>query len=187
MHQVRGMTTLSLGVNYLDRLVPRSAGKVTGGALFWTLIINKSCLFFPPFPFLNDESHCSVTNLCPTLCDPMDGSMSGLPIPHHLPEFAQVYVHWIGDAIQPSHPLSPSSAFSLSLHQGLFQWVGSLYQLAKVLELQHQIKVLHPKCASQIFSQSMVAFLHAVFQKECLHLINSNLFIFSFMSLILLF
>ena len=45
------MTTLSLGVNYLDRLVPRSAGKVTGGALFWTLIINKSCLFFPPFPF----------------------------------------------------------------------------------------------------------------------------------------
>ena len=130
---------------------------------------------------------CLVAKSCPTLLDPMDCSMPGPPVPHHLPEFAQVYVHWIGDAIQPSHPLSPSSAFSLSLHQGLFQWVGSLYQLAKVLELQHQIKVLHPKCASQIFSQSMVAFLHAVFQKECLHLINSNLFIFSFMSLILLF
>ena len=130
---------------------------------------------------------CLVAKSCPTLLGPMDCSMPGLPVPHRLPEFAQVYVHWIGDAIQPSHPLSPSSAFSLSLHQGLFQWVGSLHQLAKVLELQHQIKVLHPKYALQIFSQSMVAFLCAVFQKEFLHLINSNLFIFSFMSLTLLF
>ena len=92
------------------------------------------------FPFLNDESHCSVTNLCLTLCDPMDGSMSGLPIPHHLPEFAQVYVHWIGDAIQPSHPLSLSSALNLSQHQSLFQWVSSSHQVANGLEfqLQHQ-------------------------------------------------
>ena len=55
------------------------------------------------------------------LCDPMDCSMPGLPVPHHLPEFAQVHVHCIGDTIQPSHPLTPSSALSLSQHQRLFQ------------------------------------------------------------------
>ena len=51
---------------------------------------------------------CSVTKSCPTLRDPMDCSMPGSPVPHHLPEFAQVHVHWIGDTIQPSHPLLPS-------------------------------------------------------------------------------
>ena len=67
----------------------------------------------------------------------MDCSTPGLPVPHHLLEFAQVHVHCIGDAIQLSHPLVPSSpsAFSLSQHQGLFQW--SLQQVTKVLELQH--------------------------------------------------
>ena len=81
---------------------------------------------------------CSVTKLCPTLCDPMDCSTPGLLVPHHLPEFAQVHVHWISEAIQPSHPLSPSSrsAFNVSQHQGLFQWVSCLHQMAKVLELQ---------------------------------------------------
>ena len=65
---------------------------------------------------------CSVTQLCPTLCDPMDCSTPGLPVLHHLPEFAQTHVHSVSDAIQPSHPLlSPSpSAFSLSQHQGIF-------------------------------------------------------------------
>ena len=84
----------------------------------------------------------SVTQSSPTLCDPMDCSMPGLPIDHQLPEFIQTYVHWVGDAIQPSHPLlSPSPpAFNLSQHQGLFQWVSSSFQVAKVLEfqLQHQ-------------------------------------------------
>ena len=57
----------------------------------------------------------SATQSCPTLCDPMDCSMPGLPVHHQLPEFAQTHVHWIGDAIQSPHPLSsPSSAFSLS-------------------------------------------------------------------------
>ena len=76
---------------------------------------------------------CSVTKLCLTLCDPMDWSMSGYPIPHYFLESAQVHVHWISDATQPSHPLLLSSpfAFNLSQHQGLFQWVGSLYQVAK--------------------------------------------------------
>ena len=67
----------------------------------------------------------------------MDGSMPGFPVPLHLLEFAHIHAHWISDAIQPSHPLLPSSsAFSLSQHQGLFQWVGSSHQVAKVLELQ---------------------------------------------------
>ena len=69
-----------------------------------------------------------------------DCSTPGFPVLHHLPEFAQTHVHWISDAIQPTHPLSPPSpsAFSLSQHQDLFQWVVSLHQVAKVLELQLQ-------------------------------------------------
>ena len=78
---------------------------------------------------------CSVAKSCPTLCNLMDCSTPGLPVFHHLLEFAQVHVHWIGDAIQPSHPLSSPSppAFHLSQHQGLFQWVCCSYQVAEVL------------------------------------------------------
>ena len=80
---------------------------------------------------------CSVTKSCPTLWDSMDCSMPGSSVLHCLPEFAQIHVHWVSDAIQQSHPLLPSSpfAFNLSQHQGLFQWVSSLHQVAKVLEL----------------------------------------------------
>ena len=84
----------------------------------------------------------SVAQSCPTLCNPMDCSMPGLPVHHQLPEFTQTHVHWVGDTIQPSHPLlSPSSpTFNFPQHQGLFQWVSSLHQVVKVLEfqLQHQ-------------------------------------------------
>ena len=82
----------------------------------------------------------SVSQSCLTLCDPVDCSTAGLPVHHQLPEFAQTHVHWIRDAIQPSHPLlSPSPpTFNLSQLQGLFQWVISLHQVAKVLELQLQ-------------------------------------------------
>ena len=84
----------------------------------------------------------SVTQSCLTLEDPMDCSMPGFPAHHQLPELVQTHVHWAGDAIQPSHPLSSSSppAFNLSQHQGLFQWVSSSHQAAKVLkfQLQHQ-------------------------------------------------
>ena len=64
-------------------------------------------------------------------------SLPGLPIHHQLPEFIPTHVHWVGDAIQPSHPLSSPSppAFNLSQHQGLFQWVSSLHQVDKLLEL----------------------------------------------------
>ena len=82
----------------------------------------------------------SVAQSCPTLCDPMNCSMPGLPVHHQLPEFTQTHVHWVGDAIQPSHPLSSPSppAPSPSQHQGLFQWVNSLHEVAKVLEFQLQ-------------------------------------------------
>ena len=75
-----------------------------------------------------------------TLYYPMDCSAPGLPVLYDLPEFAQTYAHWVGDAIQTSHPLSSSSqpALNLSLHQGLFQWVSSSHQVTKVLEHQHQ-------------------------------------------------
>ena len=80
----------------------------------------------------------SVTQLCPTLSDPMDCSTPGSPVHHQLPELAQTHVHWVGDAIQPSHPqLSPSPpAFNLSQHQGLFQGVSFSHQVAKVLKFQ---------------------------------------------------
>ena len=75
----------------------------------------------------------SVTQLCPTLSDPMDCSTPGLPVHHQLPELAQTHIHWVGDAIQPSYLLSPPSpAFNLIQLQGLFQWVSSLHQVASV-------------------------------------------------------
>ena len=84
----------------------------------------------------------SDTQLCPTLCDPMDCSTPGLPVHHQLPEFTRTHVHWVGNAIQPSHPLSSHSppAFNLSQHQGFFKWVSSSHYVIKVLEfqLQHQ-------------------------------------------------
>ena len=78
---------------------------------------------------------CSVAWSCPTLFDTMDCSTPGFPVLHHLSEFAQTRVHWVGDAIQPSHPLSSPSSPTLyfSQHQGLFQWVGSSHRVAKVL------------------------------------------------------
>ena len=77
---------------------------------------------------------------CVWLCNPTDCSAPRFPVLHCFPEFAQARVRGLGAAIQPSHPLSPPSppALSLSQHQGLFQWVSSSHQVAKVLELQHQ-------------------------------------------------
>ena len=80
-----------------------------------------------------------------TLCDPMDHSTPGLPVHHQIPEFTQTHVHWVSDAIQPSHSLSSPSppTFNLSQHQGLFQWVSSSHQVAKVLEFQLQHQSFH--------------------------------------------
>ena len=82
----------------------------------------------------------SVSQLCLTLWDPMDCSTPGFPVLHQLPELPQTHVHWVGDAIQLSYPLSSPSppAFNLSKHQGLFKWVSSSHQVVKLFQLQHQ-------------------------------------------------
>ena len=86
--------------------------------------------------------HSSVAKSSLTLCSPGDCSMPESPVLHYLLDSAQIHVHWVSDAIQPSHPLPPLSpfAFNLSQHQGLFKWAVSSHQVAKVLEpqLQHQ-------------------------------------------------
>ena len=100
-----------------------------------------SCVSQFCYPKLN-PSESSVTQLCPTLCDPMHCSMPGFLVHHQLPEVAQTLLHRVGDAIQPSHPLLTSSppAFHLSQHQEIFQWVSSSHQVAKILafKFQHQ-------------------------------------------------
>ena len=80
----------------------------------------------------------SVAQSCLTLCDPLNRSTPGLPVHHQLPESTQTHVHWVGDAIQPSHPGSSPSppALNPSQHQSLFQWVNSSHEVAKVLEFQ---------------------------------------------------
>ena len=88
----------------------------------------KSELFFENFSVYIMSQFNSVTQLCATLCDPINSSTPGHPVHHQLPEFSQTHVHRVGDAIQPFHPLSSPSlpASSPSQHQGLFQWVNSL-------------------------------------------------------------
>ena len=82
----------------------------------------------------------SVAQSCPTPCNPIECSTSGPPVHQQLPELVQTHVHWVGDAILPPHPLlSPSPlAFNLAQHQGLFKWVSSSHQVAKLLEFQLQ-------------------------------------------------
>ena len=84
--------------------------------------------YLPAEPSFSSVQFSSVSQLCPTLCEPMNRSRPGLPVHHQLPGFTQTHAHRIGDAIQPSHPLSSPSppAPSPSQHQGLFQWVSSL-------------------------------------------------------------
>ena len=103
--------------------------------------INTEKVIYPYNGIFSSVQFSSVAQSCPTLCDPMNCT-PGLPVHHQLPEFTQTHVHWVSDAIHPSHPLSSPSppAFNLSQHQGLFQLVSSSHQVAKVLEfqLQHQ-------------------------------------------------
>ena len=84
--------------------------------------------------------YCSVAQSFLILWDLINCSTRGFPVLHYLPEFAQTHVHWVNDAIQPSHLLSPSSptALNLSQHQGLFQWISCSHQVTKLLELQLQ-------------------------------------------------
>ena len=104
-----------------------------------TVRIYKSDKFTTPISF-SSVQFSSVAQSCPTLWDAINHSTPGLPVYHQFPEFTQTHVHWVGDAIQPSHPLSsPSSpAPNPSQHQGLFQWLNSSHEVAKVLEFQLQ-------------------------------------------------
>ena len=101
-----------------------------------TLPSSPKIRWFPNVAQFSSFSHVQL------FATPMDCSMTGLPVHHQLLEFSQTHVHGVGDAIQPSHPLLPPSppAFNLSQHQGLFRWVSSSHQVAKILEfqLQHQ-------------------------------------------------
>ena len=118
------------------------------GKIFWQKkwsayfanVMYKLCIKFPFMFIINltiqfsSVQFISVAQLCPTLCYPMNHSTPGLPVHHHLPEFTQTHVHRVHDAIQPSHPLSSPSppAPNPSQHQGLFQWVNTSHQVAKV-------------------------------------------------------
>ena len=103
-------------------------------------LLTKVCLV--KAMVISSAQFSSVAQLCPTLCDPVDCSTPGFPVHHQLLKPTQTRVHWVGNAIQPSCTLlSPSPpAFNLSQHQGLFQWISSSHQVAKVLQfqLQHQ-------------------------------------------------
>ena len=107
--------------------------------LFQSCSIKASALITLGKVSLQSSYCCSVANSCPTLCNPMNCSTPSSPVLHYLLEFAQIYVHWVSDGIQPSHPLLPPSpfAFNLSQHQGLFRWIGSSHQVATVLDFQH--------------------------------------------------
>ena len=104
----------------------------------------------------------SVAQSCPTLWDPMNRSTPGLPVHYQLPESTQTHVHRVGDAIQPSRPLSSPAppALNLSQHQGLFTWVSSSHQVAKVLEfqLQHQFFQWTPRTSLVHLSKCIFAF-----------------------------
>ena len=95
-------------VNLCQEGCVRVTGKLEEGEyvfLFSVGFLQASCLLVCAMDF----QFSSVTQLCPTLWDPMDWSTPGLPVHHHLPEFAQTHIHWVGDAIQPPHPLSSSA------------------------------------------------------------------------------
>ena len=108
----------------------------------WSPLISQHISFsFSIFCKTASVQFSSAAQSCPTPCDPMDCSTPSLPVHHQLPEFTQTHVHRVGDAIQSSHPLSSLFlACNLSWHQGLFKWVSSSNQMAKVLEFQLRLQ-----------------------------------------------
>ena len=129
------------------------------GKMCWFLgkEYNKAVYHHPAYITYMQSCCCSVPKSCLTLCDPTVCSTPGFPVFHYLTEFTQTHVHWVSDAIQPSHPLSSPSPLALNLnqttqHQGCFQWVGSSKEEAKVFELQLSAAILptnrvhHGKC-----------------------------------------
>ena len=120
-------------------VVPKREWGARSSSLSW---LGTQILFLT----LSSVQFSSVAQSCPALCDPMNRSTPGLPIHHHLPEFTQTHVHWVGDATQPSHPLSSPfpPAPNPSQHQSLFQWVNSSHEVAM------QLFVLHVLTLSQL-------------------------------------
>ena len=108
-----------------------------GNTTLWMYFIHLKMVWMANFMLCVYLQFSSVAQSCPTLCDPMNRSMPGLPVHHQLPEFTQTHVHRVGDAIQPSYPLSSPfpPAPNPSQHQSLF-WVNSSHEVAKVLEFQ---------------------------------------------------
>ena len=109
-------------------LTLQSSSELSEG-VFQTKILSK----IPEYNLNQNYCFCSVSKLCPTVCDPMDCSMSGFSVLRYLLQFAQTHAHWVSDAIQPSHPLSfPSpSALSLYQNQNILQWISSCISWSK--------------------------------------------------------
>ena len=107
---------------------------------------------------LNYIQFSAVTQSCPTLCNPTDCSTPGFPVHHQLLELAQIHVHRVSDTVQASQPLSSpfSPAFNLSQHLGLFKWVRSLHQVAKLLEFQLQHQSLQRTPRSDFLEDGLV-------------------------------
>ena len=120
-------------------------------ALCYSLYLTAAIVVFAYF-LSHSIQFSSVTQSCPTPCDPMNRSTPGLPVHHQLPRSTQIHVHRVGNAIQPSHSLSSPSppALNLSQHQGLFQWVNSSYQVAKYWSFSFNISPSneHPELIS---------------------------------------
>ena len=145
---------------------------------FHFLVINdlKIC---PHKTLHTNVSVSSVAQSCPTLCDPMNSSMPGLPVHHQLPEFTQTHVHRVSDAIQPSDPLSSPSppAPNPSQQQSLFQWVNSSHEVAKLLEfqLQHhsfQRNFLYPTLCDPMNCSLSGSSVHGILQAWILELVT---------------
>ena len=116
--------------------------------------IESSLKVFP----ISSVQFSSVAQSCPTLCYPMNCSTPGLPVHHQLLEFTQTHVHQVGNAIQPSHPLSSPSplASNSSQHQTLFKWVNSSHEVAKVLEFQLQHHSLQRNPRTDLLQNGLV-------------------------------
>ena len=147
--------------------------------------VTKSQTLLRDWTELNWRGISSVTQSCQTLWDPMNHSTQGLPVHHQLPESTQTHVNRVGDAIQPSHPLSSPSppALNLSQDQSLFQRVNSLHQVAKVLEFQLQDWFLWGwislpfKGLSRVFSNTTVQ-RHQFFGAQLSSQSNSHVWIY---------
>ena len=149
-----GCSDVGTGLGRTGPWVPGNPWPLSSGSVYAKSGDGRQPLPVPQPPAQASKEHPGAIAFTPTsgvssvqslshvwLCDHMDCSMPGLPVHHQLLEFIQNHVHWVGDAIQPSHPLlSPSPAFNLSQYRGLFKWVRSSHQVTKVLEfqLQHQ-------------------------------------------------